>query len=138
MSDLVFLNAATPTQISQLIGLYRHEGWWYTDTDAPEVVAGIIAGSHCFVVAIEDGVIIGMGRAISDRISDAYIQDVTVRHDRRDRGIGSRIINTIKTRLQQDGIGWIALIAERDSAPFYETMGFVPMRNAQPLILAEK
>ena len=51
-----------------------------------------------------------MGRAISDGISDAYIQDLTVRHDCRNRGIGKMILKALLERLHADGIAWIGLI----------------------------
>jgi hypothetical protein len=38
-------------------------------------------------------------------------------------------------RLQQDGLGWIGLIAEDGSREFYRSLGFSPMPNATPMIL---
>jgi GNAT superfamily N-acetyltransferase len=60
--------------------------------DNPSLVAGIVAGSHCFLVARHAESIVAMGRAISDRVSDAYIQDVTVDPAFRGQGIGSRMV----------------------------------------------
>jgi spermidine synthase len=97
-------------------------------------VGKIIKGSHCFVAALEDRRIIGMGRAISDRASDAYIQDVTVADAFRGRGIGSQIIHQLISRLQADGLGWIGLIAEKNSHPFYQRLGFVTMPDAAPML----
>ncbi len=89
------------------------------------------------MVAQRDREIVGMGRSISDRTSDAYIQDVTVKKDFRGQGIGTYIIRMIINRLQSDGISWIGLIAERDSRGFYEPIGFKSMINSTPMILSQ-
>ena len=74
-----------------------------------------------------------MGRAISDRASDAYIQDVTVDRAFRRQGIGSRMVARLVERLELDGIGWIGLIAEGDSSGFYERIGFSDF-NGKPML----
>jgi ribosomal protein S18 acetylase RimI-like enzyme len=134
MIEFTFLETPTPIEIARLTKLYRLAGWWTDEADNPAHVAGIITGSHCFMVARQGGVIIGMGRAISDRASDAYIQDVTVHPDFRKRGIGSRIVSELVTRLEADGIGWIGLIAERRTHPFYRPLGFSPMADSLPML----
>lgn len=78
-----------------------------------------------------------MGRAISDRISDSYIQDVTVQENFRGRGVGTRIVRMIIERLHKDGIYWIGLIAEKGSHGFYEPIGFKKMPDSIPMILSE-
>ena len=75
---------------------------------------GIIRGSLVFIVAVDrnSGKAVGMGRAISDGVSDAYIQDLVVLPDYRGRGIGKAILRKILAVCREHGIGWIALIAE--------------------------
>jgi ribosomal protein S18 acetylase RimI-like enzyme len=134
MITYVFLSRPTKEQIQQIINLYQGEGWWSIGDTSEEAVDKIINGSHCFLVALEDDRIIGMGRAISDRASDAYIQDVTVANTFRGRGIGSEIIKQLISRLHTDGLGWIGLIAEKNSRAFYERLGFDPMPDATPML----
>jgi spermidine synthase len=134
MIDYTFLQTPTRLEISRLIQLYRQAGWWNDASDNPSLVAGIVAGSHCFLVARRAAAIIGMGRAISDRISDAYIQDVTVDSAFRRQGIGSRMMAELVARLEADGIGWIGLIAERKTHPFYRPLGFSPMVDSVPML----
>lgn len=137
MPIIRFITAPVRVETDQIISLYRAEGWWYpggdSDKDATRLSA-IVSGSHCFVVADADGGIVGMGRAISDRFSDAYIQDVAVRHDCRGRGIGTAIVSALVSRLEADGLGWIGLVAERHSEPFYYRLGFSPMPGATALL----
>jgi aralkylamine N-acetyltransferase len=134
MIDYQFLLTPTQTEITRLTELYRLAGWWTDPADNPAVVAGIVKGSHCFLVARKAKAIIGMGRAISDRISDAYIQDVTVDPGFRGQGIGSRLVAELVDRLEADGIGWIGLIAERKTHPFYQPLGFSPMADSVPML----
>lgn len=137
MPVIRFIMAPTAAQTCRLVDLYRSEGWWYADAD-PDAdarrLSDIVRGSHCFAVAEIDGDIVGMGRAISDRASDAYIQDVAVAGDRRGQGIGTAIVDALVKRLESDGLSWIGLIAERHSEPFYTRLGFAPMLDATPLL----
>lgn len=129
-----FIETPTRQEIARITELYRLAGWWNDAADNPDAVAGIVSGSHCFAVARNTDVIVGMGRAISDRISDAYIQDVTVDPAFRRQGIGSTIVGALVARLESDGIGWIGLIAERKTHPFYRPLGFSPMADAVPML----
>ena len=135
----IFLRSPTGDQILQIVQLYRAQGWWLPcDEDRKEMLPGLIAGSHCFAIATIGGSIVGMGRAISDGISDAYIQDLTVRRDCRNRGIGKNILRTLLERLRGDGITWIGLIAEPGSKNLYQRAGFHEMSEAIPMLMIEK
>lgn len=134
MIEYTFVQKPTQTELARLIRLYRQAGWWTDEADNTSVVADIVSGSHCFLVARQAGTIIAMGRAISDQVSDAYIQDVTVDPVFRRQGIGSRMVSEIVARLEADGIGWIGLIAERKTHPFYQPLGFSPMADSVPML----
>jgi len=135
MLNYKFLLTPSSDQIRQIISLYRMAGWWEKDIpDDPLLVERIIAGSHCFMVASEGDEVVGMGRAISDRASDAYIQDLTVQETYREMGVGTEILKRILSRLEEDGIKWIGLIAERNSHGFYEHFGYRIMPDSMPMI----
>lgn len=134
--DLHFLVAPTAHELCMIVALYRLAGWWPEgEAEDHTLLATMIRQSHCFVVALASARIIGMGRAISDGVSDAYVQDVVVEPAWRGRGVGSRIVSRILERLAADGLGWIGLIAERDSSPFYSRFGFAEMAGARPMRL---
>jgi aralkylamine N-acetyltransferase len=119
----------------QIRYLYRLAGWWSESGDTIERLVRIISGSHCFVAAVQEtGVILGMGRAISDRACDAYIQDVIVRPEARRQAIASCIMKDIVERLGRDGITWIGLIAKKDTQPFYRSLGFSEIPGAMPML----
>jgi ribosomal protein S18 acetylase RimI-like enzyme len=133
------LEDPTEEQIRQIVELYRDQGWWQPGDDHSErLVSRLIAGSHCFVIATEGGNIVGMGRVISDGVSDAYIQDLTVRLDRRKRGIGKLILQTLLEQLRTDGIHWIGLIAEPGSDNLYRRAGFREMSDSIPMLMIKE
>lgn len=129
-----FINRPDAGQINQIVNLYRMAGWWADDVDDPSQIDRIVSGSHCFAIATIDDKIIGIGRAISDKISDAYIQDITVDESYRGQGIASRIIDELVKKLHEDGLYWIGLIAERGTQEFYKRLGFETMPNAAPML----
>lgn len=129
------LQKPTSDQIQQIIRLYRLADWWTDTSDNPTFVRRMITGSHCFIIATEGAAIIGMGRALSDGVSDAYIQDVTVAGEYQHRGIGSLIVKKLVSRLQDDGLSWIGLIAERNSHAFYERLDFKLMPDSVPMLI---
>jgi len=119
----------------QIADLYRAGGWWKEEYD-PAALGSLIRGSFSFAVAVDTktGKAIGMGRVISDGVSDGYIQDLVVLRDFRKSGIGKEIVSALVERCIQSGITWIALIAEPDTENFYLPLGFVPMQGHVPLL----
>jgi ribosomal protein S18 acetylase RimI-like enzyme len=108
----------------ELVTLYRNASWW-RDWHDPAIVPPMVAGSFAFAVACTpEGRAVGTGRVLSDGVSDAYIQDVTVLPDYRGRGLGQRIVQALLDRCRQRGISWIGLVAKPGTAAFYEGLGF--------------
>ncbi|MCU0665259.1 MAG: GNAT family N-acetyltransferase [Myxococcota bacterium] len=124
-------------QIEDIHRLYRLAGWWKGDSEPIEQIRGIVAGSHFFAAVFEGEEIVGMARVISDRASDAYIQDVTVHPDFRGRSLGTQLVEFLVAELHKVGVHWIALIAERGTTPLYEKLGFKPMPRSTPLLLED-
>jgi aralkylamine N-acetyltransferase len=135
----VMIRFPTENQIREIADLYYAQGWWQAgDGEISQLIPRLIAGSHCFVVALEGEDIVGMGRAISDGISDAYIQDLTVRSDHRNQGVGRRILQALIERLHADGLHWIGLIAEPGSYGIYRRAGFQEMSACVPMLMNQK
>jgi spermidine synthase len=130
-----FITNPSPEEVRQIIDLYRMADWWGADDDAqPDLVRRIVSGSHCFLIAQKRHTLVGMGRAISDRINDAYLQDITVNPAYRHRNIGTKIVEKLVERLRQDGLRWIGLIAGNQSYPFYRRLGFAEMPLSTPML----
>lgn len=109
----------------EIVELYKAGGWW-KDSYNPSGIPGVIQGSFAFVIAIEieTGRAIGMGRAISDGVSDAYIQDVVVLKTWRGKGIGIKIVDALLNYCLDNDLLWIGLIAEPGTKSFYSPLGF--------------
>ncbi len=122
----------------EIVDLYKTGGWWKDSYD-PSGIGRIIKGSYAFAVVVEkkSGKTIGMGRIISDGVSDAYIQDLVVLPEFRDKGIGKQLVQFLLKRCKDNGILWIGLIAEPDKDGFYSTMGFKQMKNYVPMKYGE-
>jgi aralkylamine N-acetyltransferase len=137
ITEYTILKKPTQIQLDQIQNLYRIAEWWPSDLDDLSLIEKMIQGSHFFIIAHDSNAIIGMGRSISDRVSDGYIQDVVVNSNYRNQGIGTQIVAMLIKCLKLDGIDWIGVIAENSSHPFYVQFGFEPMKNATPMILKE-
>ena len=111
--------------VDQVIDLYKAGSWWKDEYD-PVGIPPLIKGSFDFVIAYdtENSLAVGMGRTISDGVSDGYIQDVVVFPELRGRGIGKGIVKELVKHSRERGLVWIGLIAEKDSMGFYEPLGF--------------
>lgn len=131
-----FITDPDPGEIKQIMVLYREADWWdERDNENHELIRRIVAGSHCFLTVRDGNEIVGMGRAISDRVNDAYIQDVIVFSRLRRQGIGTKIVEEILGRLRRDGMQWIGLIAENRTHSFYGKLGFEEMPFSLPMLL---
>jgi spermidine synthase len=131
--DDIDVRATDSTDRRQIIRLYKAAGWWSPENDRnPEFVDHIARSSYYFVGAYRADEMIGMGRVLSDGISDAYIQDVTVLPDYRQRGIGGRIITALLDKLRTDRIEWIGLVGEPGTGNFYQRLGFTEMKGSVP------
>jgi aralkylamine N-acetyltransferase len=120
---------------NEIVALYRAGGWWKEEY-SPSEIPSLIRGSFLFAVAVYEpsGKAVGMGRVISDGVSDAYIQDLVVLPSCRGAGVGKEIVGVLVNRCRESGISWIGLIAEPETEPFYLPQGFRPMTGHVPLI----
>jgi len=119
----------------EIVLLYKDAGWW-KDTWDKTGIPQLIAGSFAFAVAINQktGKSIGMGRVLSDGVSDAYIQDLVVLTPYRGQNLGKKIAQILIDFCISKGIQWIGLIAEPGSSHFYTTLGFKSMENHIPML----
>ena len=76
-----------------------------------------------------NGKAVGMGRIISDGVSDAYLQDVAVLPTYRNRGIGQQIVEKLVEICQNAGIDWIGLVGQPGTISLYQRCGFQEMEG---------
>lgn len=118
---------------AEILGLYRVAGWW--DGSTPSHIDKIVSKSFAFAVAVEQksGKAVGMGRVLSDGVSDAYIQDVIVLPAYRSRRIGEKIVAALRDRCLSKKVSWVALVAESGTEKFYRKLGFKAMKGHTPM-----
>ena len=88
-----------------------------------DVVVRAIAGSIAFGLYEHDRQV-GFARVISDMATYAYLADVFVVVERRGRGLGDWLVESIRLHPQLQGLRRFALIT-RDAGPLYARHGFV-------------
>jgi ribosomal protein S18 acetylase RimI-like enzyme len=129
----------TAAPVEAIVELYKAGGWWEESPEWRAIIPQMIRGSFCFMVArAPDGRLVGMGRAISDGVSDAYIQDVVVLPEYRKRGLGRELISRLTGYCRDHRIGWIGLIAEPGTEPFYRSLGFGPLEGYRPMLYGRR
>lgn len=137
MSDLhaqLIIKATRSAPEKALIQLYKDAGWWQSSYEKDAGFLNcIVQDSAVFVGAFYDNELIGMGRALSDLASDAYIQDVVVLKKFRGRGVGKKIIQMLVKELKENGVDWIGLVAQPGTDAFYKDLGFETLEDHVPL-----
>ena len=118
----------------EIIELYKAGGWWKKSYSSSGIKP-VIKGSFAFAVVIDkkNQKAIGMGRIISDGVSDAYIQDLVILPKYRCQGIGKQLVKSLLEKCSSAGLLWIGLIAEPDQDGFYSPLGFKPMLKYLPM-----
>ena len=117
-----------------IIKLYK-AGGWIDGSENEALIKKIISGSYAFAVAVDEetGKAVGMGRVLSDGVSDAYIQDVVILPEYRKLGTGKKIIQALRDHCIRNKINWVALVAEEGTQDFYFGLGFKAMKGHTPM-----
>jgi ribosomal protein S18 acetylase RimI-like enzyme len=130
----ISIQIVTSAYKPDLIALYKSAGWWKPSYDMEhDFLNLIVKNSAIFAGAFYKEKLIGMGRALSDMVSDAYIQDVTVLEEFKGQGIGKKIVQVLIEQLKENNVDWIGLVAEPGTETFYEDLGFEQLLNHVPL-----
>jgi ribosomal protein S18 acetylase RimI-like enzyme len=118
----------------QILALYA-AGGWLDGSETKSFVKKVVAGSFVFAVAVdkESGKAVGMGRVLSDGVSDAYIQEVVVLPECRRRNVGKKLIVALRDYCLKKKIMWIALVAEPGTEGFYRDLGFKRLDDYSPM-----
>ena len=124
------LTNCTERQVSDIVAIYECAGWWKEEYDAMGILK-LVENSFCFFTAQDANKrIVGMGRAISDGVSVAYIQDLAVLPLTRGMGIGSALVSHLVAYIKNAGVVSIMLMAQPGTANFYSPCGWntIPQR----------
>lgn len=117
--------------------LYRAAGWLSAE-DPVDPIRKSIVNTAAYCCARLDGRLIGMMRALSDMVSDAYLLDLIVLPEYRKQGVGREITETLAKHFRDMGVEWIVLIAAPGTESFYAKTeadamkGYFPLRFYEP------
>ncbi len=132
LDDTLRLEVVDFVKPEAVVDLYMDAGWW-EEGWSEEVIPAMVKGSFRFLALFAGNELVGMGRALSDGVSDAYIQDIVVRSDYRGQGWGKKIVARLVKELRACGIDWIGLIGAPGTESFYEKLKFSEMPKFVPM-----
>lgn len=122
--NLAVISELSEEQKDDLHELYQNE-WWTAgrERDALEEMldhSDVIIG----LVDTDTNDLVGFARVLSDTVYKALIFDVIVRSDRRDRGLGERLIDEIIEHSALSQVEHFELYCLDELVPFYEQWDF--------------
>jgi GNAT superfamily N-acetyltransferase len=92
--------------------------------DRPDVFAGMLKNADVMISAWHDGALVGIARSLTDYAYVAYLADLAVDAAYQRQGIGRRLIEETKRRLEPDCM--IVLLAAPGANDYYPRLGFKP------------
>jgi len=111
-----------------LVAGFLATSYWAAGISA-ETVARSIENSLCFALLHEDEQI-GFARVITDYATIAYVGDVFVLDEYRDRGLGKWLVECVTSHPDLQGLRrWV--LATRDAHELYRRFGFTPLKRPQ-------
>jgi len=111
--------------------LYESAGWMTPDADG-SFLEPMLRNSFRVTGAFDNGRLIGMMRALSDGVSDAYLLDMVVEPGYRHRGIAGAIVDALTGEIKKHGIDWIVCISVPGVDKLYLRKGDV-MKDHVPI-----
>lgn len=87
--------------------------------------------SYFHIAAYDGEKLVGYIDSVSNRTTDAYIQDLMVYPDYQGKGIGTELMNRMIKALKEQRIYMISVVFEERLQPFYSRFGFSSMLCGQ-------
>ena len=87
--------------------------------------------SYVHIAAYDGERLIGYVDSVSNGVTDAYIQDLTVHPDYRGKGVGTQLMNRMIAALKERHIFMISVLYEEKLRTFYSRFGFFEMLGGQ-------
>ncbi|MEH1012343.1 GNAT family N-acetyltransferase [Micromonospora sp. CPCC 206060] len=117
------------------LDLARVHHWLSTDAywaqgRTREVVERSFAGSLPFGIYRPDGRQVAVARAVTDRVTFAWLCDVYVDEDERGRGLGTWLVGAVRDELTALGVYRI-MLATADAHDVYAKVGFTPLTDPE-------
>lgn len=125
------IEAVEAVGADELVALYGAVGWSVYAAD-PESLALAIARSTFVVTARRDGELIGLARGLSDDVAIFYLQDILVRPEWQQQGVGKALLAACLERFAHVRQKVLLTDDEESQHRFYESMGYRDIRGIGP------
>ena len=112
--------------------LFESTGWNERYAVSHAELARALADSWHFVTAVDDDLLIGSGRVLSDGVLYALVLDVIVDPDYRGRGIGREIMTRLLAEIREACIRDVLLFSTAGTSGFYRKFGFELRSGDEP------
>lgn len=129
-----FYNGYEKAKFSEIIILYNSVGW-SAYTDKPEDLKIALKNSTYITYCEDEGVIVGLARSISDRISIHYLQDILVKPEYQGKGIGKNLLERCLKKFKNVRTHMILTDDEDKQKLFYESLGFKNTKSLREIKL---
>lgn len=106
--------------LPQLQALFAQTDW--TNRRSPAALQAMLEQTRVCLAVWQGERLVGFGRAITDDLFRAFVEDVIVAADCRGQGIGAAIVSRLLERLAH--VEEITLNCHDHLIPFYERFGF--------------
>ena len=110
-------------QKKELHAFYQKE-WWSNDRTL-EDIEFILKHSSFYIGLVDDNdKLLAFARILTDYFQFAYVYDVIVAEENRERGLGKKLMEAIIIHPALRNIKNIELVCRREKQSFYEQFGF--------------
>ena len=100
--------------------------------DNEKCIQGMLDHADILVLALDDGKIVGVARAVTDFNYACYLSDLAVDVDYQKMGIGQKLIETVQNELEKSCK--IILLSAPDAVGYYPKIGFTQHGSAWTLV----
>ena len=120
MKNYYSISSENPPKASELLKLFNQTSW--AKKRSIDGIQTLLENTQIFVTIRKDSILIGYGRAISDGIYRALIDDIVIDENYRKKELGKNVLNNLLEKLQ--GVDEIFLNTGEHLEMFYEKFGF--------------
>lgn len=108
--------------------LYRSAGWIEPGADA-SFIAPMLEHSFAISAAFHGERTVGLMRALSDGVSDAYLLDLVIDPQFRRRGLARRVLAALQAFIDAHGIDWTVCVGAPGTEEFYRRIAGADVMN---------
>ncbi|WP_457562974.1 GNAT family N-acetyltransferase [Caminibacter pacificus] len=119
--------------INGLMNLYKNE--WWTNKRSKEEVIKMLQNSTFVFGIVENNELVAFSRVLSDKVYKAFIFDVIVKSEYRNRGYATILINEILNHKELKEVKSFELYCKEEMIGFYEKFGF---KKVEGLVLLKR